>query len=127
MSRDRRDELVNAIGQTIMRWQDAIEAFDDAVGKLHDLNSADRRCLSFVSQGPQTATAIAKETALTRAAVTALIDRLETRGLVHRRPDKSDRRKVLVEATDKTQDLILKTYAPTARAGVELLASYSLE
>jgi DNA-binding MarR family transcriptional regulator len=127
MSRDRRDELVNAIGQTIMRWQDAIEAFDDAVGQLHDLNSADRRCLSFVSQGPQTATAIAKETALTRAAVTALIDRLETRGLVHRRPDKSDRRKVLVEATDKTQDLILKTYAPTARAGVELLASYSLE
>ncbi len=118
---------MNAIGQTIMRWQDATEAFDDAVGQPHDLNSADRRCLSFVSQGPRTASAIAKETALTPAAVTALIDRLEARGLVHRRPDASDRRKVLVEATDKTRDLILATYAPTARAGVEFLAHYSLK
>jgi len=127
MSRGKRDELVNAIGQTIMRWQDATEAFDDAVGQLHDLNSADRRCLSFVSQGPQTASAIAKETALTPAAVTTLIDRLGARGLVRRRPDASDRRKVLVEATEKTRDLILKTYAPTARAGAALLAGYSLE
>ena len=67
------------------------------------------------------------ETALTPAAVTALIDRLEARGLVRQRPDTRDRRKVLVEATDKTHDLILETYAPTARAGLELLASYSLD
>jgi DNA-binding MarR family transcriptional regulator len=107
--------------------QDATEAFDDAVGQLHDLNSADRRCLSFISQGSQTASAIAKETALTPAAVTALIDRLAARGLVRRRPDASDRRKVLVEATEKTRNLILKTYAPTARAGAALLAGYSLE
>jgi DNA-binding MarR family transcriptional regulator len=78
------------------------------------LNQLDRHPLSF-------------ETALTPAAVTALIDRLEARGLVRRRPDTRDRRKVLVEATDKTHDLILETYAPTARAGLELLASYSLD
>jgi hypothetical protein len=47
--------------------------------------------------------------------------------LVRQRPDTRDRRKVLVEATDKTHDLILETYAPTARAGLELLASYSLD
>jgi DNA-binding MarR family transcriptional regulator len=110
-----------------MRWQDETKAFDDAVGQLHDLNSTDRRCLSFVSQGSQSASAIAKETATTAAAVTALIDRLEARGLVLRRPDASDRRKVLVEATDKTRELILETYAPTARAGEALLAGYSLE
>lgn len=116
---------MNAIGKTIMRWQDAIEAFDDAVGQIHELNSADRRCLSFVTQRPQTASAIAKETALTPAPVTTLIDRLEARGLVHRRPDASDRRKVLVGATARTHDLIRRTYAPIARAGAELLASYS--
>jgi DNA-binding MarR family transcriptional regulator len=75
----------------------------------------------------ESASAIAKETALTPAAVTALIDRLEARGLVLRRPDASDRRKVLVEATDKTRELILETYAPTARAGEALLEGYSLE
>src|ERR1700682_5816702 len=98
MSSGKRDELVTAIGVAIMRWQDATEAFDEAVGRLHDLNSADRRCLSFVSLGPQTAGAIAREAAFPPAAVTSLIDRLETRKLVHRRPDASDRRKVLVEA-----------------------------
>jgi DNA-binding MarR family transcriptional regulator len=127
MSSRQRDELIGAIGVAIMRWQDATETFDEAVGRLHDLNSADRRCLSFVSLGPQNASAIAKETALTPAAVTALIDRLETRGLVQRRPDASDRRKVLVEATDKTRELIRGTYLPTAQAGAKLLASYSTE
>ena len=34
-------------------------------------NSAERRCLSFVSQGPQAASAIAKETKLTPAAIVA--------------------------------------------------------
>ena len=34
---------------------------------------------------------------------------------------------MLVEATDKTRELILETYAPTARAGEALLAGYSLE
>lgn len=127
MSRKSRAELVTAIGQTMMRWQDATEAFDEAVGRLYELNSADRRCLSFVSLGPQTASAIAKETALTPASVTTLIDRLERRQLVYRRADASDRRKVLVEATDTARKLIARTYLPIAQAGAELLMQYSLK
>jgi DNA-binding MarR family transcriptional regulator len=125
MSSRRREQLVKAIGLAIMRWQDATETFDETVGELHDLNSADRRALSLISQGPQTASAIAKETALTPAAVTALIDRLEKRKLVQRRADASDRRKVLVEATDKARVLIAGSYGPIARAGAELLGRYS--
>jgi DNA-binding MarR family transcriptional regulator len=127
MSTRKRDQLVNAIGLAIMRWQDATETFDETVGKLHDLNSADRRALSLVSQGPQTASAIAKETALTPAAVTALIDRLERRKLLQRRPDSDDRRKVMVEATDKARALISDAYGPIARAGAEMLARYSIQ
>jgi DNA-binding MarR family transcriptional regulator len=125
MSSRRREQLVKAIGLAIMRWQDETETFDEKVGELHDLNSADRRALSLISQGPQTASAIAKETALTPAAVTALIDRLEKRKLVQRRADASDRRKVLVEATDKARVLIAGSYGPIARAGAELLGRYS--
>jgi DNA-binding MarR family transcriptional regulator len=120
-----RDTIIKAIGVGIMRWQDATETFDEEVGRLYDLASADRRCLSFVSLGPQTASAVAKETGLTPAAVTALIDRLEARRLVHRRADSSDRRKVLVEATNKAHDLIRGTYLPIAQAGAKMLASYS--
>jgi DNA-binding MarR family transcriptional regulator len=127
MSRIERDALVEAIGVAVQRWQDATETFDQAVGQFHDLASAERRCLSFVSLGPQTASAIARETALTPAAVTALIDRLEARKLVRRRPDANDRRKVLVEATNKTRELIRSTYLPMAQAGARMLASYSIE
>jgi DNA-binding MarR family transcriptional regulator len=122
----RRDGLIAAIGLATMRWQDATEAFDDAVGRLHDLSSAERRCLSLVSQSAQTASAIAKETTLTPAAVTALIDRLESRGFVRRSRDAGDRRKVLVEATDQTRSLVSATYGPIAKAGAELLARYSV-
>jgi DNA-binding MarR family transcriptional regulator len=125
MSTGERGKLIGVIGLGIQRWQDATESFDQAVGHLHDLTSADRRCLSFVSQGRQTASAIAKETALTPAAVTALIDRLEARRLVQRRADESDRRKVLVEATSKAQELIRGTYMPLANAGAKMLAGYS--
>jgi DNA-binding MarR family transcriptional regulator len=127
MSSRQREQLVTAIGRAIMRYQDATEAFDEAVGQLHDLNSAERRCLSFVSPGPQTASAIAKETALTPAAVTALVDRLESRGLVHRRRDAEDRRKVMVAATDKARALAANAYGPIARAGAELLSRYSIK
>jgi DNA-binding MarR family transcriptional regulator len=126
MSTVKRDELVGAIGAGIQRWQDATEAFDETVGRIHGLNSAERRCLSFVSQGPQAASAIAKETKLTPAAITALIDRLESRGLVRRRADTADRRRVLVEATEITRDLVRSAYGPIARAGAELLGGYSL-
>jgi DNA-binding MarR family transcriptional regulator len=90
------------------------------------LTSADRRCLSFVNFGPQTASAIAKETAVTPAAVTALIDRLEKRQLVERRADANERRKVLVEATDKTRTLVRATYLPIAQAGAKMLSRYSI-
>src|SRR5262245_51605285 len=127
MSKAERDRLVEAIGVAVQRWQDATETFDETVGQLYSLASADRRCLSFVSLGPQSASAIAKETALTPAAVTALIDRLEARKLVRRRPDASDRRKVLVEATQKTRELVRDAYLPMAQAGAQMLAGYRTE
>ena len=127
MSRSKRDDLVEAIGLAIMRWQDATEAFDELVGERYELGSAERRCLSLVSVEPQTPSAIAKETALTPAAVTTLVDRLEARGLVRRRHDTKDRRRVFVEATEKTRALIRKTYRPIAAAGAEMLAAYSLD
>jgi len=45
------------------------------------------------------ATGLAKETGLSSGAMTHRIDRLEERGLVSRKPDKSDRRAVIVSLT----------------------------
>jgi DNA-binding MarR family transcriptional regulator len=43
-----------------------------------------------------------------------MLDRLERIGLVRRRPDPSDRRRVLVQLTDKARQLASDIYAPLA-------------
>src|SRR3569833_1561798 len=95
-SRTSKAALIDDVGGMVVRLQDATQRYDEAVGEVYGLGPAERLCLSFLLEGPQTASAIARHTRLTPAAVTALIDRLEKRGFVRRRPDPDDRRKVMV-------------------------------
>lgn len=125
MSSSEDDEVIGAIGRTIMRWQDATQDFDEAFGRLHGLSSPERRCLGLIAFAPQTARAIADETGLTPASITALLDRLEARGLLSRKPDPNDRRRVMVWATRKTQTMAEEAYGPIHRDGVALLRGYS--
>jgi DNA-binding MarR family transcriptional regulator len=117
--------LIDEIGGMIVRYQDATQRFDEAVGEVYDLGPAERLCLSLLWAGPQTASAIARQVRLTPAAVTSLIDRLEARGYVRRKSDPSDRRKVLVEAAEKTMELTREVYGPISEAGNASLAKYS--
>lgn len=125
-SSDDKAELVRHLGTLIVRWQEATQRYDEQVGAIFQLGPAERLCLSFLTSGPQTASAIARATRLTPAAVTSLIDRLEARGFVRRQPDPLDRRKVLVEAADATFAVIEKAYAPLAVAGAEALGKRSI-
>ncbi len=126
-SRGGKAALVEELGRTVMRWQDATQKYDEAVGEIYGLGPAERLCLSLLAQGPQMASAIAREIRLTPAAVTSLIDRLEKRGFVRRKPDPADRRKVWVEAAAATQQLIAETYLPLSEAGAANLARYTLD
>jgi DNA-binding MarR family transcriptional regulator len=105
-----------------MRWQDATQAFDEAVGEKLDLNAAERRCLAFVFDGPQPAGALAQTVALTPAAITSLVDRLEKKGFLKRTRDEKDRRKVMVAATKKGRKEGWRYYGPLAEDGSRLLA-----
>jgi DNA-binding MarR family transcriptional regulator len=124
MATYRSDGIVEAIGYAITRWQDAVETFDDAVGKMYDLSGAERRCLSVLSRGPRLANEVACDANLTPSAATTLIDRLEKRGFVRRTTVPSDRRKVMVEAAEATDELIQRVYRPVFEAGAELLSRY---
>lgn len=126
-SRDAKAELVQRLGTLIVRWQEATQRYDEEVGAIFQLGPAERLCLSFLTSGPQTASAIARATRLTPAAVTSLIDRLEARNFVRRLPDPHDRRKVLVEAAEATAAVIERAYAPMAIAGAAALGKRSLD
>jgi DNA-binding MarR family transcriptional regulator len=125
MSSSDRDSLIDALGRTVVRWQDATQKYDEAVGEIYGLSTAERLCLSFLWPEPQTASAIAREIRLTPAAVTALIDRLERRGFVRRKADPNDRRKVMVEAAEEARRVTAEAYLPLGVAGAEMLKKYS--
>lgn len=124
-SSENRDETASAIGLAIMQWQDATQAYDEAVGARLGLNMAERHCIGLLHGGPQSAGAVATATGLTPAAVTALIDRLEARGLLTRTRSLEDRRKVVIEATESTRELSARYYGAIAREGEKVIATFS--
>ncbi|MBF6241494.1 MarR family transcriptional regulator [Nocardia otitidiscaviarum] len=73
--------------------------FHTAVAARLGITAADLSCLNVLSlEGPRTPGELAARIGITRGgAVTAMLDRLETAGYVHRRRDTTDRRRVLVE------------------------------
>jgi DNA-binding MarR family transcriptional regulator len=124
-SSENRTDLTRAIGLAIMQWQDVTQAYDEAVGVRLGLNMAERHCIGLLHGGSQSAGAIATATGLTPAAVTALIDRLEARGLLTRTRSLEDRRKVVIEATEATRDLSARYYGAIAREGEKVIASFA--
>jgi len=124
-SSTNRAEMTRAISLAIMRWQDATQAYDEAVGARLGLIAAERHCLGLLYSGPQSAGAVATATGLTPAAVTALIDRLEARGLVTRTRSMEDRRKVVIEATELTRELSERYYGAIAREGEKAVTGFS--
>jgi DNA-binding MarR family transcriptional regulator len=126
MSTAKRAPLIEAIGRTVMRWQEATQAFDDAVADRLGLSRAERQALAVLYEGPKPAGAIAGAVGLTPAAVTALIDRLQERSLVARSRSDRDRRQVHVALTDRAIKQTMRYYGPIATEGAGILSGMSL-
>ncbi len=121
-----RRQVVAELGDAMQRYQRSVQSYDDAVGRALGLGPADLRCLDWLVDGPRTAGVLATATGLRPAATTALIDRLEARGLVERVRDEGDRRKVLVRMTDEGVRSTYAMYAPLVEEGQGLFARHSV-
>jgi DNA-binding MarR family transcriptional regulator len=95
--------------------QNAADTMDAAVADLLGVNRTDVLCLDILARlGTVTAGRLAEESRLTTGAITAVIDRLERSGHVRRLPDPADRRRVLVETTDRFKELAEHAWRPIA-------------
>ncbi len=121
-----RRQLVAELGGAMQRYQRSVQAYDDAVGRALGLGPADLRCLDWLVDGPKTAGALATATGLRPAATTALIDRLEAKGLVERVRDDADRRRVLVQMTALGMRSTYAMYAPLVDEGQGLFAKHTV-
>jgi DNA-binding MarR family transcriptional regulator len=83
----------------------------DMVASRVGLHSSDLECLDLLYlAGSTTAGRLAAHTGLTTGAITAVIDRLERAGFVHRRRNGTDRRVVLVEVVKSSARQIAPFY-----------------
>ncbi|GAA3072809.1 MarR family transcriptional regulator [Streptomyces glomeratus] len=94
-------EVVELIGSVVARYH---EEYEEAAG-AHALTGAQARLLSLLSLEPLPMRRLAQKLKCEPSNVTGIVDRLEVRGLVERRPDPADRRVKVAAATDEGRRL----------------------
>lgn len=90
----------------------AMDLFDEQACRHLGVGRSDLRALNLLEDGPLSSGVLAERLALTRAAVTSLVDRLERSGYVTRTADPTDRRTVLVELRPQTWAAFAAVYRP---------------
>ncbi|MFI9046335.1 MarR family winged helix-turn-helix transcriptional regulator [Streptomyces sp. NPDC053427] len=88
-------EVVDLIGTVVARYY---EEYEHAAAE-HSLTGAQARVLSLLAVEPLPMRKVAQRLKCEPSNVTGIVDRLESRGLVERRPDPADRRVKLAAPT----------------------------
>jgi DNA-binding MarR family transcriptional regulator len=110
-----RSELGQQLRAEITGYLGAASDFDERLAKKLKLGRSDMRCLDLIARdGPLTAGHLAEESGLTTGAVTFILDRLEAAGMVARRRDTEDRRRVWVEIVPEAQERLAGLQQPIA-------------
>ena len=92
----------------IVRAGEAFVALANQSLNSYQLSPAARQALAVLDGAgkPLSPTEIARRLIVTTASITSLLDTLQRRGLVERRPDPADRRRLLITITPAAQDLV---------------------
>jgi DNA-binding transcriptional ArsR family regulator len=118
---EKIDQLMREI--RLMSSFDAL--FSQAVAERVGMHSTDIETMDLLNTlGPMTAGELSKRTGLTSGATTRLIDRLERAGYVHRRPDESDRRRVVIAPAHEDPGGIGGLFQPLIDGMLSLWATF---
>lgn len=121
MSKRSRDELIAEFVDAIRASQTAVDMLDEQVADFLGIHRTDMRCLDILDrEGPMTAGRLAEKARISPGAMTALLDRLEQKGLARRVRDTEDRRRVLVEITPEVRKGAAELYGPPEESAQEL-------
>lgn len=126
--RQTKAELLGEVSLAFRQEQNWVQAFDALVAERLGINLTDLRCMDIVAQhGGLTAGELAEAAHLTSGAVTAVLDRLERAGYARRIRDRTDRRRVRVELTDKASRAASEIYGPLGEGLHAVLGRYTAE
>jgi DNA-binding MarR family transcriptional regulator len=115
-------EVLELIGEVVARFY---EDYEEAAAE-HALTGAQARLLSLLSLEPLPMRKLANKLKCEPSNVTGIVDRLESRGLVERRPDPADRRVKLAAATEEGRR-VARSLRESLRFAREPLAGLAAE
>ncbi|NLU69243.1 MarR family transcriptional regulator [Streptomyces sp. HNM0574] len=93
-------EVVELIGTVVARYH---EEYELAAGQ-HSLTGAQARVLALLAREATPMRQVARQLKCEPSNVTGIVDRLESRGLVERRPDPADRRVKVAAVTEEGRE-----------------------
>lgn len=126
LSREQRLAAIAQMVDALRASQTASDMMDEAFCDFLGINRTDGRCLDVVDRlGEVTAGQLATEVGLTTGAVTAMVDRLERAGLLERKSDPGDRRKVLITMTEEAKQITSEIYGQMAHATAPFVSQLS--
>ena len=102
-----QEQLAEAVLTALRRITRAMDRQSRAMMRRSGLTGPQVLVLRLLAGGDELSVgALAQQISLSQATVTGIIDRLELRGLVRRRRDQQDKRRVLVSDTDAGRSLV---------------------
>jgi len=122
MSKDRFDRYV-VVAQ---RFGARTVLFQEAAARRIGLTATQLECFQLVRhEGPLTASDLARETALTQASLSVIVDKLVKQMFLSREQDPADRRRWLLSANPEAVARVDNVYDAHAIRTAALLDSYS--
>jgi DNA-binding MarR family transcriptional regulator len=130
VKRVQREKLEQTM-RSAREYTAAVVFYHELVAKKLGTSVSDLKGLELIQRwGPRTAGELMAGTGLASSSVTAMIDRLQRRGLVKRTKSPLDRRKVLVELTPRFSEQFVPLFDPLSRRlrrGLRALSTPDLE
>lgn len=103
MGIDRSDEILSSIRKIIR----AVDLHSKVLSKKYGLTGPQLMVLTVIGKSKELSVSeIAKQISLSQATVTTILDRLEQQGFILRKRGQSDKRKVYVEASAKSLQIL---------------------
>jgi DNA-binding MarR family transcriptional regulator len=128
MLKQRKTELIERVILGARQYGIGTVLFRNLVGERLGVNVTDMECLGLVfHQGLATPSELARHTGLSSGATTAMLDRLESSGLIERRPNPNDRRGTIITLAKTGAERVAPWFTSVRKAQNALVASYSEE
>ncbi|MET9261870.1 MarR family transcriptional regulator [Amycolatopsis sp. NPDC004079] len=127
MSSEREDLVAELLHRSRVLSTETV-MFHTAIAEQSGLSAVESKVTEYLARlGPLTPKELAGYAGLAPASVTALVDRLERKGIVNRMPHPDDRRKVLVGISPANIERAAPLWDYTVAAMKALAAGYSDE